>query len=108
MEITRYSNNKGSIAATWLILFSSMVTSGVIWAGNECFPVQGAFKSQTLPPDESTSPVAFCTRGVLIGGLWGDYEFVAQQFIPANEITVPAANFYTGFSYVIPGAAHYT
>jgi hypothetical protein len=36
----------------------------------------------------------------LTGGLKGDYEFVAQQFIPANEITVPAANFYTGFSYV--------
>jgi len=100
MEITRYSNNKGSIAATWLILFSSMVMSGVVWAGNECFPVQGTFKSQTLPPNECTSPVAFCTRGVLTGGLWGDYEFVAQQFISANELTVLSANFYTGFSSV--------
>ena len=86
MEITRYSNNKGSSAATWLILFSSMVMSGVVWAGNECFPVQGTFKSQTLPPNECTSPVAFCTRGVLTGGLWGDYEFVAQQFISAMNL----------------------
>lgn len=100
METTRHSNIKRSIAGIWLILFSSMVMGNVAWAKNKCFPVQGTFKSQTLPPDECTSPVAFCTQGVLTGGLWGDYEFVAQQFIPANERTVPLANFYTGFSYV--------
>jgi len=97
MKTTRHSN---SIARTWLVLFLSMVMGGAAWADNECFPVQGKFKSQTLPPDECTSPVAFCTRGVLTGGLRGDYDFVAQQFIPANELTVPLANFYTGFSYV--------
>jgi len=100
MKTMQHSNRMGSIAATWLVLFLSLIISDIAWARNECFPVQGTFKSQTLPPDECTSPVAFCTRGILTGGLWGDYEFVAQQFISANERTVPLANFYSGFSYV--------
>ena len=100
MDIIKPTLYSGKLAQTWLILFFSITLTGFTFAKNECFPVQGKFKSQTLLPSECNSPVAFCTRGVLTGGLWGDYEFVAQQFIPANEPTVPLANFYTGFSTV--------
>ena len=100
METIQHSNNKTRIVGVWLILLSTLISSGAAWAKNDCKPVQGKFRSQTLPPNECTSPVGFCTKGALTGALAGDYEFVAQQFIPANEITVPAANFYTGFSYV--------
>ena len=100
MNTKRRSNSVVNITAIWLIAFLSIVITSVAWARNDCYPVQGKFNSRTLPPGDCTSPVAFCTQGFLTGGLSADYEFVAQQFIPANEITVPAANFYTGFSYV--------
>ena len=69
-------------------------------AANQCYPVSGKFESQTLPQNECASPVFFCTRGTLTGGLNGEYGFIAEQFIPAQSASVPAANFYTGFSSV--------
>lgn len=73
---------------------------GAASAATGCTPVSGKFESQTLPPGECGPPVFFCTKGSLTGGLHADYEFVAQQFTPANEPSVPAAFFYSGFSAV--------
>lgn len=47
MKTMQHSNRMGSIAGTWLVLFLSMIISDIAWAKNECFPVQGTFKSQT-------------------------------------------------------------
>lgn len=96
----QFLKKSNSFTRAGLVFCFSMLLSGPVIASNECFPIQGKFKSYNLPAIECGSPVGFCTRGVLSGGLWGDYDFVAQQFIPANEQSVPAVNFFTGFSYV--------
>jgi len=68
---------------------------------SNCMPVKGKFSSYILPPDQClSSPVAFCTSGELTGRLHGKYDFIAQNFVPANEPSVPGASYYSGFSFV--------
>lgn len=73
---------------------------GAVLAEQKCFPAQGKFESQTQPPQECTAPIYFCTLGALTGTLHGEYRFTAQQIIPANETSVPAAYFFSGYSVV--------
>lgn len=85
---------------TLLATLLFLLPHGAAQAQNTCFPVSGRFASQTVPPPECTSPVAFCTSGSLTGALHGDYELVVDQFIPPNEPTIVTVSFYTGFSTV--------
>lgn len=86
--------------STVVTVLLSLTFSSFGQAQDNCFTVQGTFTSQAQAAEMCSSPVYFCTQGVLSGGLNGDYEFVAEKFIPAQEATVPAANFYTGYSSV--------
>ena len=98
-------NTLSRIASTglqtvFLLLVGLSLLSGMARAENECFHVSGRFESQTVPPPDCTSPVSFCTSGALTGALWGDYDLIVDKFIFADEQTIPAVNFYTGFSSV--------
>lgn len=66
---------------------------------DSCIPVAGRFTSESVPPEECSSPVGFCTRGQLTGALNGTYEFVMDQATQADP-RVPGITNYSGESVV--------
>jgi hypothetical protein len=67
---------------------------------DECVTPSGDFTAVLVPPPECTSPVGFCTHGVLTGGLEATYDFVMTSSAPAPTAEHPSRVVYTGHSVV--------
>lgn len=66
-----------------------------------CRDVKGKFEAANLPPDQCSSPVGFCTEGVLSkGNFKADYSFVMSDSFTAGEPDAPGVNFFQGESLV--------
>lgn len=81
-----------------LMAFSLAALTTAAWAG--CRPVNGHSVTQVIPPPECGSPVGFCTRGKVIGGLQGGLELTAASLVPAGDATILAVSFFTGQSVI--------
>ena len=63
--------------------------------------MKGKFQAANLPPDQCTSPVGFCTEGVLEkGNFQGGYSFIMSDTFSAGEPDAPGVNFFQGESTV--------
>ena len=102
MHIQFYNSHHTINVSKLLLLLTLVLLFGTAQAQNLCFPVKGSFAAQILNQTECTVPdPGFCTRGILSGGLHGNYQFNANQLTSAAEPSVPSIVFYSGLSEVV-------
>lgn len=65
-------------------------------AQSQCKRVNGRIISQLLTGPQCTSPIGLCTIGRFIGGINGDFTFVAQTLSPTPDSSVTGVFYYTG------------
>ena len=65
-------------------------------AAARCKPVNGHIISELLTGPECTSLVGLCTKGRFIGGIKGDFVFIATSLTPHQDTPVTGVFHYTG------------
>ena len=86
---------------TALFALAALVTVSLpAEASARCVRVAGRFSSEMITPPDCESPVGVCTAGQLSGLLRGGYSFVADQFLPTGDPSIPMVSFYTGQSVI--------
>ena len=89
------------LTASVLVLTASV---GMVFADQNCKPVNGHFEANVVPPGEGhcpPDPTAFCTAGRVWGGIQGNYQFVMTGAFPSVLIGgVPTILFFTGKSTI--------
>src|SRR3989442_144412 len=77
-----------------------LASVGMVFADQNCKPVNGHFEANVVPPGEGhcpPDPTAFCTAGRVWGGIQGNYQFVMTGAFPSVLIGgVPTILFFTG------------
>ena len=71
-------------------------TMGIGHAQPTCKPVKGHIISEQLTGPACTSLVDLCTSGRFIGGINGDFVFIATSLTPLNDPLVPGVVHYRG------------
>ena len=85
------------VAATVLLTAVALpLTVGIGHAQSKCKPVNGHIVSELLTGPECTSPVGLCTSGRFIGGINGDFVFIATSLTPHQDTPVTGVVHYTG------------
>ena len=72
------------------------LTMGIGHAQPTCKPVKGHIISAQLTGPACTSPVDLCTSGRFIGGINGDFVFIAVSLTPHHDTPVTGVVHYTG------------
>ena len=83
-------------AAVLLTAVALPLTVGIGHAQSNCKPVNGHIVSELLTGPECTSPVGLCTGGSFIGGINGDFIFIATSLTPHQDSPVTGVVHYTG------------
>jgi hypothetical protein len=72
------------------------LTMGIGHAQSKCKPVKGHIVSELLTGPGCTSPVDLCTSGRFIGGIKGDFVFIATSLTPHQDTEGTGVVHYTG------------
>ena len=83
-------------SAVLLTTVALLLTIGIGHAQSKCKPVNGHIVSEQLTGPECTSPVDLCTSGRFIGGINGDFVFIATSLTSHQDTPVTGVVHYTG------------
>ena len=72
-------------SAVLLTAVALPLTIGIGHAQSKCKPVNGHIVSELLTGPECTSPVGLCTSGRFIGGINGDFVFIATRSLSMKQ-----------------------
>ena len=84
------------ISVALLTAVALPLTMGSGHAESKCKPVKGRIVSELLTGPECTSPVGLCTSGRFIGGIKGDFVFIATSLTRHQDTLVTDVVHYTG------------
>ncbi len=73
-----------------------MLGSGETATNTLCTPVNGHIDAVVVPKESCASPFGLCTRGRMIGGIQGDFNFTVTSFAPSPDPNIPLVALYTG------------
>lgn len=73
-----------------------MLGSGETATNTQCTPVNGHIDAVVVPKEFCGSPFGLCTRGKMIGGVQGEFNFTVTSFTPSPDQSIPYVALYTG------------